>query len=580
MRRMAREGIEPDADVSVVVCSMGRSGIEDTVASIAASASAAGARVETIVVWQSRQPAPSGLGARVLEVFPAGLGLARNRGLAEARGALVGFVDDDELVDGNWIAALQRALASPRIAAAFGPVRPRDERGLPYCRYDGGGAPRTFIGSSTPPWVVGTGGNMAFRTGVLAAAGGFEPAFGVGAVSRSAEDSEVIVRLLREGRSIAWAPQMVVYHPSKTRAERLASRYPYAYGMGKVVRRYRDPKLAARYGRALASVFLEAARQRDRARWHEGTETLRGFVAGAATRARTLSPSTALDLLPEELAQRVDGAQVQPLPYNVGPAPHYLYRVGPRLLLHAYLHPQSSLEDAFAAREIIREQSRLDGIPRIHGLARGTDVVWLLEDWLAGAPPPAGNPRHWFSRALRWSEQLSSTAGPPLSETGRWSGLRERLLTSCPSPHRDALSRALHIVGDLPARHAHGDFQRKNVLLGPQGQAGLAVVDWEHAALDFLPGFDVAFLAVMARDDEPAADAVFRLARGEEAPWEAGMQNALRRVGITRELIKPWLAAMLGEWAAREATRVTSLGFSDRRRRFGELFELFASALL
>jgi hypothetical protein len=373
---------------------------------------------------------------------------------------------------------------------------------------------------------------------------------------------------------------MVVYHPSKTRAERLVSRYPYAYGMGKVVRRYRDPQLAARYGRALVGVFLEAARRRDRARWREGTETLRGFVAGAATRARTLSPPTALDLLPEELARRVDGIRVQPLPYHVAPAPHYLYRVGPQLLLHAYLHPQSSLEDAFAAREIIRDQSRLDGIPRIRGIARGTDVVWLLEDWLDGAPPLVGDPRPWFSRALRWSEQLSSNAGPPLSQTSRWSGLRERLLASCPPPHRDALSRALDVVGDLPARHAHGDFERKNILLGPHGKAGLAVVDWEHAALDFLPGFDVAFLAVMARDDEPAADAVRRIAQGEEAPWEAGVQNALRRVGITRELIKPWLAATLGEWAAREATRVTPLGFSDRRRRFGELFEHFAPALL
>jgi hypothetical protein len=580
MCRMAREGIDPEPDVSVVVCSMGRPGIEDTVASIAASASAANARVETIVVWQSREPPPSNLAARVIEVFPAGLGLARNRGLAEARSVLVGFVDDDELVDGGWIAALQRALETPRIAAAFGPVRPRDERGLPYCRYDGGGIPRTFTGSSTPPWVVGTGGNMAFRTAALAEAGGFEPAFGVGAVSRSAEDSEVIVRLLREGRSIAWAPQMVVYHPSKTRAERLASRYPYAYGLGKVVRRYRDPMLAARYGRALAGVFLEAAKQRDRARWREGTETLKGFVAGAATRARTVAPSAALDLLPEDLRQRLDGVQVQPLPYHVGPAPHYLYRVGSQLLLHAYVHPQSSLEDAFAAREIIREQSRLVGIPRIHGIARGMDVVWLLEDWLGGAPPPVGDPRQWFSRALRWSEQISSTVGPPLSETNRWSGLRERLLASCPLLHHDALSRALDIVGNLPARHAHGDFQRKNVLLGSHGKAGLAVVDWEHAALDFLPGFDVAFLAVMARDDEPAADAVLRLARGEEAPWEAGVQDALRRVGVTQDLIKPWLAATLGEWAAREATRVTSLGFSDRRTRFGELFERFAPMLL
>ena len=49
------------------------------------------------------------------------------------------FVDDDEIVDPAWARGLLDGFEQTGAAALFGPVAPRDDRGLPYCRYEGDG---------------------------------------------------------------------------------------------------------------------------------------------------------------------------------------------------------------------------------------------------------------------------------------------------------------------------------------------------------------------------------------------------------------------------------------------------------
>ncbi len=274
-----------DTVLSVVVCSLGSARLEETVESVVASADRAAAGVQVVVVWQGAGAPPSlPAQATIVEVAPAGLSRARNRGLAAATAPIVAFVDDDELVDPGWVGALLAGFG-PGSVAAFGPVEPLDDRGLPYCHLQPGEA-RVFSGRFVPPWIVGTGGNMAFDRAALVELGGFDVRLGVGAEGRSAEESDVIVRLLRSGAEIEWLPELGVYHPSKDEEEHLASRFPYGFGMGRVVRKHRDVASGARYLVAGIESYAEGWRIRDRRRRREALATLRGFVAGVLTPVR------------------------------------------------------------------------------------------------------------------------------------------------------------------------------------------------------------------------------------------------------------------------------------------------------
>lgn len=308
------EAARQDPDLSIVVCSLGAARLAETVASIRDSATAAGIAYEILAVWQVEQAAPElGDDVRVIEAFPLGLSHARNRGLAAARASIVAFVDDDELVDAGWAAAAVAAFrGAVRPAAAFGPVAPLDDRGLPYCHLEPG-EPRVFHGAETPPWVVGTGGNMVYDRDELLATGGFDPLLGAGAEGQAGEETDVIVRVLKRGRRIVWVPELGVYHPTKDESEHLAIRFPYAYGMGRALRKHRDVPHALRYLFSIRDARRSAARAGDERRRLESGQTLRGFLAGWLRRVDRSSPLRALEHAPPELRDEVAAREWEPL---------------------------------------------------------------------------------------------------------------------------------------------------------------------------------------------------------------------------------------------------------------------------
>lgn len=137
----------------------------------------------------------------------------RNLGTLLSTTDIVAFVDDDCIVDGNYMAALRTAFSNRDVSAVYGRLEPYERRGRTgrdvglkdsheRCEYVG----------RVPPWYIGHGGNMAFRRLDLLEVGGFDPLLSAGGILRSNEDGDISYRLLAAGKRIAYEPDMLVYH--------------------------------------------------------------------------------------------------------------------------------------------------------------------------------------------------------------------------------------------------------------------------------------------------------------------------------------------------------------------------------
>jgi hypothetical protein len=81
-----------------------------------------------------------------------------------------------------------------------------------------------------PPF--GAGGNMAFRTDALRAAGGFDPCLGAGRRTRGGEETRVLALLLSAGQVVLHWPSAITWHTHRREMAALRKQlYGYSAGL-------------------------------------------------------------------------------------------------------------------------------------------------------------------------------------------------------------------------------------------------------------------------------------------------------------------------------------------------------------
>jgi len=144
---------------------------------------------------------------------------ALNSAIRDNNARILAFMDDDVLVEPDWLHMLTRIFDNPEYAGAGGRILPESEFTPPTwletsARYSLAPLAMFDLGPAAgrlrePPF----GTNMAFRREVFARYGDFRPDLGPqpGSEIRS-EDTEFGMRLLQRGEHLWYEPAAVVHH--------------------------------------------------------------------------------------------------------------------------------------------------------------------------------------------------------------------------------------------------------------------------------------------------------------------------------------------------------------------------------
>lgn len=244
-------GLHMDILISLVIPTFNRANfLKQALASVAATTVAEPERIEVIVVDNNSADASPEVVAALVHSFPyklrciaepnQGSSRARNRGMLDAKGKYIVFMDDDQLMECHYLANIPAAFAATGAACVGGPVTYYNAESMPRWlrelsrtigQVDFGNEAK-LLGPDTHKGLGG--GNMAFIRSELLAAGGFNVRLGhIGNESFTLGDLEIQTRVRSLGKTIAYCPDLIQYH--YLRPERLEKRYwrKYFYNYGR-----------------------------------------------------------------------------------------------------------------------------------------------------------------------------------------------------------------------------------------------------------------------------------------------------------------------------------------------------------
>jgi GT2 family glycosyltransferase len=193
-----------------------------------------------------------------------GLSRARNVGISHARAGLVGFPDDDCWYPADCVARIL-ILHGTHGKAAIIAGRTLDAQGRPSLSASHAEPGRITYRNALK---AGNSNTLFVTADALASVGGFDERLGVGAGTpfQSSEETDLVIRILKNGHEGEYFPDLVIHHDQNAGGEEeLARVRKYAVGAGAFLRKngYGVTGLSKLLIKTLGGIPLRAARGRD-----------------------------------------------------------------------------------------------------------------------------------------------------------------------------------------------------------------------------------------------------------------------------------------------------------------------------
>jgi glycosyltransferase involved in cell wall biosynthesis len=173
---------------------------------------------------------------------------ARNRALAVSRGRWIIFIDDDVLLERNWLRSYGEAFeVFPEASFAGGRIVPLWKQGRPswfkgerlelidglLVWYDIGTDVRVMTSADPVPF----GANFAVRRALVESIGIFEPSLGIhGQKLGRGEDTEFFIRAKAAGAKGIYVGRALCHHPVEAARLSLPALYHYGVAVGRAYR--------------------------------------------------------------------------------------------------------------------------------------------------------------------------------------------------------------------------------------------------------------------------------------------------------------------------------------------------------
>ncbi len=201
---------------------------------------------DTAVVCRSFQEKYDEINIRYFLETQQGISYGRNRGVTEARGEFIAFLDDDETILPDYLNHLHNFFESyPEASLCAGPVVPvckipEPEWMSPYISrpitglYDKGSNIKILKPKDCP----GTG-HATFRRSLFEKIGGFNTDLGrKGSSLLGAEDKDFFLRLNQQGVSCYYLPSAIIYHhiPASKLTEDFFNKMTRSIGVSEKIR--------------------------------------------------------------------------------------------------------------------------------------------------------------------------------------------------------------------------------------------------------------------------------------------------------------------------------------------------------